>query len=381
MIHDRAEVARFLAGEKRFIAAAWKRNPDESFFVLPDGEAELHRAMTRSELRCFVPNCPTPDLTTVNRGTRYRDGFKHQVGGDVTHGYGREGINHIMGKTVIAEWLRAQPGIIDVQLEQGVDNQRRRSARIADVMAVDSSGMRFAFEIQYASIGEAQWRARTDDYAEAGINVCWLWGHAGTHLNARPTPDGTRATVITRGISEYAGHKTGRPPTMWLNPIEGAIAVPITQRRELITPLRGGHGELLILPLREMHLKGGWPWHPRFAELVANEHAADAADRAENERWRRKLLDDALRRDKIAAERRAQMQRVRQTRESARAASKRERVRLAPDPVAPGRILRCGFCGGLSGPTVQGGGSADHTLCARKGRPRPFEWWSFASLR
>lgn len=372
MIHDRAEIARFLAGEKRFIAAAWKRDARESFFVLPDGEAELHRAMARAELRCFVPNCPTPAVTTVNRGARFRDGFRHQVGGDSTHGYGREGINHIMGKTVIAEWLRSQPGIVDVQLEQGVDNQRRRSARVADVLAVDASGARFAFEIQYAAISQGQWKARTDDYAEAGIGVCWLWGHVGTHLQARRSPDRTRATVVTRGVSEEAGCKANSSPTMWLNPIEGAIAIPVTKRRDLMTPLRAGHGELLILPLREMELRGGMPWHPRFAELAANERAADQADREEAERWQQKQREEQQRREeaaaRAAAERRERMLRAR----AARAADTKSWGRSrAATPFQPARSLRCGFCGGLSGPAVRYGGSADHTMCARMGRPGP----------
>lgn len=59
----------------------------------------------------------------------------------------------------------------EVFLERRLENGRR-----PDVLAVHASGTRVAFEVQYAAISRADWRARRDDYASLGIPDYWLLG-------------------------------------------------------------------------------------------------------------------------------------------------------------------------------------------------------------
>lgn len=238
MIEPKANEVETLAGHsrsfldrksQRFIAAAWKDDPNRPFFVLPDGDADQYRELARTQLRCVVHDCRSPEITTVAR-KQHRQGFRHYRAGD----HSPEGFHHLQGKAVVADWLRRMPGGLEVQLEQSVDTQRRRRARVADVMATDPrTGRRTAFEVQYAALSVDEWRARTAEYAEAGIGVIWLFGHVGVHMRARRGTESYGATVQV-GAVHAAASSLGGLPALWLNPASGLLAIATARHDALV---------------------------------------------------------------------------------------------------------------------------------------------------
>lgn len=253
---------------QRFIAAAWRDDPDRPFFVLADGDADRYRELARTQLRCVVNDCPSPAITTVAR-KHHRQGFRHHRAGD----HSPEGFHHLQGKAVVADWLRRMPGGLEVQLEQSVDTQRRRRARIADVMATDPrTGQRTAFEVQYASLSVDEWRTRTDEYAEAGIGVIWLFGHAGVHMRARRGDDWYGTTVQVGAVHAEASALKGLP-ALWLNPAAGLLALATTRHDELLAHRGTGAAQLTAFPIDEVLLVDGRLVSTRFAAMADRERA------------------------------------------------------------------------------------------------------------
>lgn len=307
MIHDRATLDEFMQTEGRFIAAAWRDDPDKAHFILPDGRADYFRALAREKLRCMVPTCPAPEITTVARRAGVRQHFKHISGGKAGHEAAGEGFNHILGKTVIAAWLRSQG--FDAQLEQGVETQRHRRARVADVMGIDTStGQRFAFEIQYAPLTVTDWDARTKEYRAAGIPVTWLFGHMGEHFNAYRArgDEDDRPSVEIGGCAGASGLSKGTPPALWLNPTTQMVGFPVTEERGRTVPLRKGKGRLVLLPLAEFTLRGGVMWHEAFGALLDAEEWVVAEARRERHEQRQRELEAEAERRRRAAEREAE---------------------------------------------------------------------------
>lgn len=409
MLHDQAEIARFLNGETRFIAAAWRGQPGKQHFVLPDGQADRFREMAKSQLRCFIPDCPRPDITVVARRPKRRDGFRHGRGAGNLHGRGNEGFHHIQGKTVIADWLRALPNGFEVELEQGVDTQRRRRARVADVMATDpATGHRLAFEIQYAPIHAADWNTRTTEYRQAGIPVSWLFGHTGANMKTRGLRSDGPTQVHLSGAASKAGLAAGTTPTMWLNPAEQQIAVLVREARGRTIPVREGDGELLLLPLADFTVRDGAMWHDAFSALLGAEKWVREEDRRERREQREREDREQREREeryRQARQRQAEEDRKREARReaerNARAASepkpdpardqtvwhprmgatppfvpaplKPGEVRYvgppgSPDVTTPSTLTRpgwCDLCDRPLGDEVQATGAVRHTQCAR----------------
>lgn len=287
---------------QRFIAAAWREDPDRAFFVLRDGEAELHRELARTQLRCIVSDCVSPAITTVAR-KHQRQGFRHFRAGQ----HSPEGFNHLQGKAVIADWLRNMPGDLHVELEQSVDTQRRRRARVADVMATEPrTGHRTAFEVQYASISVDEWRERTADYSAAGIGVVWLFGHAGVHMRARRGV-ATAASSMQVGSVHAAASTLDGLPALWLNPAAGLLAVATTLRDDLLVQREAGKAQLTAFPLDEVVLREGRLVSDRFVMMAARER--ELAERAEADRQRNEAL--AQWRAELKAKRLEEWQRAR----------------------------------------------------------------------
>lgn len=170
-LHTRREITEFVGnGDPRLITAAFRDQARVGeLFILADGAASAVREFTHNELRCPFPDCPQPQLKAVARARR-RDGFSHLPG---AHKHAPESVNHLQGKAVVADWLRSIFGPDVVAMEAASDTQR---TRVADVMLTLPSGLRMAFEIQYAPLTVHQWLERHDSYREQGIVDVWLWG-------------------------------------------------------------------------------------------------------------------------------------------------------------------------------------------------------------
>lgn len=227
-VHTADEISAFLDGETRLIAAAHRADVSAPLFVLPDGAGREHRVWAKAELRCFIPDCPAPALTTVAR-QRGRDGFRHLTRG--VGGHSPESFHHIQGKAVIADWLRRTYPSAQITVEAATDSQR---SRIADVLFV-ADGVRYAFEVQYASLSPDEWEARHRSYQDAGIVDVWLWGHTSRQLKRRRrdrfegdfglTP--TQEALRDRGLQ-----------LLWINPELASIGMATETSWMLDEPLQ-----------------------------------------------------------------------------------------------------------------------------------------------
>lgn len=198
--------------DNRFVYAVHTDDPTRVFH-LDDDAALDHRAYAKEYLRCPVPECPLPELTTVHRTDR-RDGFRH-LRRDASTDHAPESLLHHQGKAAIAHWLANRyRKHLTVTVEPLLEGGERRP----DVMAVSrSSGARMAFEVQYSYEPPHVWRERHQWYRDHGIVDVWLFGHTGSHMNAAEdgtvTLNPTHRAVIDEGM-----------PLLWLNPFDRAIA-------------------------------------------------------------------------------------------------------------------------------------------------------------
>ncbi|MFN4002067.1 competence protein CoiA family protein [Microcella sp.] len=299
-LHSRSFLDR---ESQRFIAAAWRDDPDRPFYVLRDGDADRDRELAQTLLRCVVSDCPSPAITTVAR-KHSRQGFRHNRAGN----HSPEGFHHLQGKAVIADWLRRMPGGLKVELEQSVDTQRRRRARVADVMATDPrTGHRTAFEVQYASISVDEWRERTNEYVAEGIGIVWVFGHVGVHMRARRGDDWRGTTLQVGAVHAAASARQGLP-ALWLNPAAGLLAVATTHLDELLVHREAGRAQLTAFPLDEVTLAEGRLVSNRFAAMANRER--EAAEQAEAARRREEAL--ALQRREWKAKRIEEWQKARE---------------------------------------------------------------------
>jgi competence CoiA-like predicted nuclease len=82
-----------------------------------------------------------------------------------------ESLKHLLGKNQIANTLLDQyDDEIEIEVECPV------SDRIADVLATHKGGQRVAHELQLASITKKQVHARSLNYLQEGVDVCWWFG-------------------------------------------------------------------------------------------------------------------------------------------------------------------------------------------------------------
>ena len=165
----------FSGGDPRFIHAG-RRDGLPGLVELPDGQAAEFRAMARAALKCPVPGCPSPEITTVG-GTGRRHHYRHLVKNAETD-HGPETYFHLESKAVVEAWLRERCPGASVQLEKVLAS----GERIADVFAQLPTGEQYAVEVQFSSLSVETYRERHQWYESAGIVDIWLFIHRGVHL-------------------------------------------------------------------------------------------------------------------------------------------------------------------------------------------------------
>jgi len=297
MAHEKSVLASFQQGETRLIFAR-RRDRTPGLHFLEEGAAEAERVWTKSELLCPVESCPTPELTTVNGGSRRRDHFRHLVG---RYSHGAESLFHLEGKAQIAKWAAARLPDATVRMEEASNTDRER---IADVMVTLADGSRIAIEIQYAAITPSAWKARHDSYAEQGIRDIWLFGHAGVQL--RELTDGDVALTPTHEAVAAAGM-----PVLWFNPQEllvGSATTYVPVRKNSLEVLASETaGTFHASPLARFNLS--------FADGLTDTRLSTLiADTRRYEVWydqEREMLDEAARVRDAAARARAEALRLR----------------------------------------------------------------------
>lgn len=301
MKHTPAEYATFTDAEPRMVWAA--RRDGGAPFHLEDGMADELREFTKTELRCLVPTCGTPDLTTVARRV-HRQGFRHLVDGG---GCAPESALHHQGKAVLADWLTTHaPAGSTVHLERPSNKERER---IPDVTLILPNGRQVAFEIQYAAL--SNWQERHDWYVTHGIDDVWLFGHTGHHMKVTGSGNVTLNQVHRDVLA--AGS-----PVLWFNPLEQAVGVAGEHQWQsgVLTPPTPttGRARLLLFPLDECtvddtglrsptldELANGHLKHADVMELKAREQEILAQEEAERRKaigsWLEQLREVASGRD------------------------------------------------------------------------------------
>jgi hypothetical protein len=297
--HDAETLALFQEGETRLVFA---RLPDGELGFMEDGHAEDFAELSKAGyLRCVVPDCATPRLKKMNRGSK-RHGFSHFAGAG---GHAPMGVAHLQSQLLLARWLRqVGPDGCRVELEETTDDGKRR----ADVMFTHPRGRRIAFEVQYAGISVRDWRARHDYYVERGIVDVWLWGHLRPHLaEAKKRPgfvviDEVQRAAVAAGL-----------PVLWINPERGQLGTATDERigpisgRSFEIPARGAaFARFHAMPLDECDIDPAHGvTHPLLRALW--HHVEVLADEDEADRQRRAAEEEA-RREREAAVRRAELE-------------------------------------------------------------------------
>lgn len=168
--HGRLDSAPAYGYEGAFVYAR-RRDAERTdpLYYLRDGQAQALRDFTRRELRCPLPHCPTPDLTTVSRSEGRRDGFMH-LDNNLQHR--PESFAHERGKILLAKAVRDRYPLVEVRLEARVGSGQRR----ADVLLTGPDQRLVAIEVQYASLTVGEWSRRHDSYRVFGVRDVWLLG-------------------------------------------------------------------------------------------------------------------------------------------------------------------------------------------------------------
>lgn len=131
--------------------------------------------LTASRVCC--PECRLPMI--LKAGLIKIAHFAHKPGAECSYGKG-ETKQHLLGKRMIAEWLReTQPGS-KVELELPIGNRR------ADIAQIFPNGWIVVHEIQLASITVESLTERTNDYLREGCDTVWYFGqNTATPTNRR----------------------------------------------------------------------------------------------------------------------------------------------------------------------------------------------------
>lgn len=215
MSHTRASIAAFQQGESHFVYAAYRAGGTRMHY-LADGAAHAERTFTKTELMCPIPNCPTPELTTVARQIPRRQHYRHYT---TKNGHAPERQFHVEAKARIAEWAIAQHPAATVIMEQPTNTDRER---VADVLVTFPNGERVAIEIQYSALTVEEWTRRHDSYRAQDIVDVWLFGHVGAQFRTTRDGDEVRLNDVHQAVAA-----TGAPVT-WLNPTQGLIGYATT---------------------------------------------------------------------------------------------------------------------------------------------------------
>ena len=259
MAHKSSVMAAFQEGETRFLFARY-RSGEPGLYELVNGTAVQVRAFAKTELFCPIPDCPSPEINTVNR-KKHRQHFRHKT---ISKAHAPESLFHVEGKAQIAKWVRAN--YPDAEVVEERPSSRRRE-RIADVMVTLADGRRIAIEIQYASLRPDDWQRRHDSYVAQGIRDVWLFGHQGSQLKAVANADQVRLNPTHEAVAA-----TG-VPILWFNP-EKLLVAHVTNDTDPRAPVRQiaaseGVGDLTVENINKFSLsfEQGLS-HERLAALV-----------------------------------------------------------------------------------------------------------------
>jgi len=217
MAHDKADLSFFQKGEVRLVYARNREGIQSELFYLEDGSAEAMRAFTKSNLECFMQDCPDRRLTTVSRGKR-RDGFRHFVG---SGGHSEESLLHEQSKALLLRWINQNYPHLEATEEKSTNDRSRR----ADVMVTWPEGHQLAIEVQYSPISISEFWERHNSYLSQGISCTWLFGYLPPHLKFNPYFDKQVALASTQQDLAIKGI-----PLMWINPVSERIASLTAER-------------------------------------------------------------------------------------------------------------------------------------------------------
>ena len=211
--------ARHWSEVRQLFARDRRLGQDAPLVFIEIGAArQLRAACHAGDLVCPFPGCP--DSRLITRGGTRRDHFAHRRALD-TIVHAPERWYHLCSKYLIGDWVRRLFTEARVQIvHEAVDN-----GQVPDVLVVCPDGRRLAFEVQYAPLTIAAWRARHDGYRAQGIVDIWLFGHIPPHFRAaRARPGEAPRFVFTELLEavELAGSIA-----RWIDPDVRAVRTPL----------------------------------------------------------------------------------------------------------------------------------------------------------
>ena len=216
--------AAFFAGVERrqLFARDTRLDVDAPLVFMADGAADALREDCRAGfLVCPIPDCPDPRY--VARGGSRRHHFAHRADG--AGGHAPERFFHVVGKHLLAAWVRRRHSGLHVAVEAPVE-----TGQIADVLVTSPrTGKRIALELQYSPLSVEQWTTRDDGYRSAGIEPVWLWGHVPPHL--KPVRGLQAGGAIKLAAVHEALHRRGGK-LRWFHPDLQAVATGPDERQQ-----------------------------------------------------------------------------------------------------------------------------------------------------
>ncbi|MBF6329791.1 competence protein CoiA family protein [Nocardia transvalensis] len=128
---------------------------------------------------CYIEfGCKVPVIVRGCVGGLRRPHFAHPAGHTPDGGqHHPETVWHLTSKTILADWTRQQPNVIEVRNEVWLPDRERR----ADVQVLFADGRQVALEIQGYRLTDSEWTSRHRDYQRNGVTDVWLW-----HPASRP---------------------------------------------------------------------------------------------------------------------------------------------------------------------------------------------------
>ena len=200
---------------------------------------------------CPLPECD--DRRLVARGGEFvHDHFAHHAGAG---GHGPESVAHWVAKHEVGAWLREQPGVTDVH----VDDSSIETGQRPDVSARTGDGRLLAFEVQYAALSAEDWRDRHGRYERAGVIDTWLWGRPGRWL---AEPDALGHHRFPRLVEAMIREQH---MVRWYDPRTGELLAPVLEAT--------GYRRVVASDLSLATLRDGRPWAPFDEESARRERS------------------------------------------------------------------------------------------------------------
>lgn len=201
----------------------------ETIEYLPEGEADAFRAdCDAGHLVCPHPRCAHPAYLAVGGQVR-RHHFRHRAKGVPPHDL--RTWNHLTGKLILAQHLRARHPDADVQVSEEAHNGDEKP----DLLVTLADRSTIAIEIQYGRLTSERWRERHLAYERSASAAFWILGHLPPHFRRPPhEPEDDNLVVLGSLLQNIEADLL---PMYFIDPDRQEIATVLTESGRVTTRL------------------------------------------------------------------------------------------------------------------------------------------------